>query len=562
MSIAYLWQALKHRAWLLILTLLVGAAIALWYTLVQPLSYHTEATLSIASTNPAAAPQAAVELADALAPTLVTYMGTQTFAGQVIQRSELSMTPLDLLSSVRTWHVPGTPLLKVRSSSHYPQQAERIANGVAETLIAITNEQIRQGLASPGAVNTPQSSFEQDTRDDLRYYEDLAQELKTRLAEHRSQPPSPSRDEGIASLAAQLLAVQQIMDEIRQTLWQLGGGAIGAMTPYSIAILDPAPVPLAPDPRPLVRNLLLGLAISLVAGVVLALVPESLDYTVATPEELEQTLGFPTLGAIARIAGQDTEDDPVERLVARNYPRSPVAEAFRTLRTNIRFARPDRPRGSLLITSAQPGEGKSLVAANLAVAIAQEGRSAVVIDGDLRRPSLHRFFGLPNRLGLTSLIMDEGLSLEDVVQETDVPRLRVITSGPLPPNPLDMLASRRAQQLLTHVKSLCDTLVLDSPPVLSVTDAMLLATHVDTALLVVGARNTRRDLIVKAYHTLRRSGVDVIGAVLNKVRQSDLGYYYSHYYYGYYYGTPGEVPEEIPVVGRMQEPGQKAPEKT
>jgi len=149
-----------------------------------------------------------------------------------------------------------------------------------------------------------------------------------------------------------------------------------------------------------------------------------------------------------------------------------------------------------------------------------------------------------------------------VMQETDVPGLRVITSGPLPPNPLDMLASRRAQQLLTHVKSLCDTLVLDSPPVLSVTDAMLLATHVDTALLVAGARSTRRDLIVKAYHTLRRRGVDVIGAVLNKVRQSDLGYYYSHYYYGYYYGTPGEVPEEIPVVGRMQEPGQRASEKT
>ena len=195
------------------------------------------------------------------------------------------------------------------------------------------------------------------------------------------------------------------------------------------------------------------------------------------------------------------------------------------------------------------------MAANLAVAIAQEGRSAIVIDADLRRPTLHRFFGMPNRVGFTSLIMDESLTLADVLQETDVPGLRVITSGPLPPNPLDMLASERANRLFREVKSMCDTLVIDSPPVLSVTDAMLLAVHVDSALLVASARGTRRDQIVKAYETLKRSGVDIIGAVINKVRQSDLGSYYSHYYYGYYYGTPGEVPEEIPVVGRMQEPG-------
>lgn len=139
------------------------------------------------------------------------------------------------------------------------------------------------------------------------------------------------------------------------------------------------------------------------------------------------------------------------------------------------------------------------------------------------------------------------------------PGLRAITSGPLPPNPLDMLASDRTARLFAKVKSMCDVLVLDAPPVLSVTDALLLATHADAALLVTAARATRRDLIVRAYETLKRSGVDIIGSVLNKVRQSDLGYYYSHYYYGYYYGSPSETPEEIPLVGRMQEPGEKIP---
>ncbi|MHB0878130.1 MAG: polysaccharide biosynthesis tyrosine autokinase [Anaerolineae bacterium] len=561
MTMLYLWQSLKRRAWLLLLTLLVGAAIALWYTLAQPLRFSTEATVQIASANPAADPQTAVGLADALAPTLVAYMGTQTFASQVILRSELSMTTTDLLSRVEVWHVEGTALLKVRAVSNFAQQAERIANGVAETLVAVTNEQLRSQVQTTAQDDPARQSFLQQSQEDLQYYSQLARDIQTRLDEFRSQPSSASRDEGIALLTQELVSVQDAVNQLRTVAIQMGASSATIQQPYVISVLDPAALPIVPVPRPLLGNLLLGLAIALVAGTALALLPESLDYTVATPEELEETLGITTLGAIARIGSSETEDDPIERLVARNYPRSPIAEAFRTLRTNIRFARPDRPRATILITSTQPGEGKSLVAANLAVAIAQEGRIAIVIDADLRRPTLHRFFGWPNRAGFTSLIMDESLTVEDVLQPTDVPGLSVITSGPLPPNPLDMLASKRADSLLKQVKQMCDTLVLDSPPVLSVTDALLLAVHADSALLVANARGTRRDRIVKAYETLKRSGVDVIGAVINRVRQSDLGYYYSHYYYGYYYGSPGEVPEEIPVVGRMQEPGKQTAEK-
>lgn len=558
MSVKYIWQALKRRAWLLVLTLLVGAAIALWFTLAQLPRYRAEATLSIISSNPTGDPQVAVSLADALAPTLVAYMETQTFAAEVIVRSELSMSPTDLLESVSVWHVPGTHLLRVRAMSNYPQQAERVANGVAQTVIVLTADQLQQTLGVQ-ATSPELTAMAAQAQDELNYYLGLADDLKVRLAEFRSQSPSDDRDAGIASLAEQLLGVQSTIGELRDTLLQ--SGSAGGVAPYAIAVLDPAIVPVAPLPRPFGTNLLIGVAISLVVGLALALIPESLDYTVATPEELEDVLGITVLGAVARIGGRDTQDDPIEQLVARNYPRSPIAEAFRTLRTNIRFARPDMRGGRLLVTSAQPGEGKSLVSSNLAVAIAQEGRQAIIVDADLRRPTLHRFFGLPNRVGFTSLIMDESLTVDDALHETDVPGLRVITSGPLPPNPLDMLASQRAQDLLAVLRDKCDMLILDSPPVLSVTDSMLLASHTDAALLVTAARSTRRDLVLKAYETLKRSNIDIIGTVLNKVRQSELGYYYSHYYYGYYYGAPGEVPEEIPVVGRMQEPGGSSTEK-
>jgi capsular exopolysaccharide synthesis family protein len=214
-----------------------------------------------------------------------------------------------------------------------------------------------------------------------------------------------------------------------------------------------------------------------------------------------------------------------------------------------------------LLTSAQPGEGKTLVAANLAVAFAQEGRKTILVDGDLRRPSMHRFFGLPNRVGFTSLILDETMALEAALQDTDVPGLQLLPSGPLPPNPLDLLSSRRASQLFAELKRRCSALVIDSPPVLSVTDALLLAQNADAALLVVAARRTRKDVILRALQTLKRSGVDIIGAVLNMVRQSDLGYYYSHYYYGYYYASPDEVPGEIVLVGRMAQDADAAQER-
>ncbi|NLE77026.1 MAG: CpsD/CapB family tyrosine-protein kinase [Chloroflexi bacterium] len=270
---------------------------------------------------------------------------------------------------------------------------------------------------------------------------------------------------------------------------------------------------------------------------------------------MDLVLGSSTLGAIGIIEYGEDDEDKVEHLVAEHYPRSSAAEAFRTLRTNIRFARPDREMGSLLITSSRPGEGKSLVAANLAVVIAQEGKRVILMDGDLRRPSVHRFFGVPNRAGLTNFILNNEPSIEGYLQETETPNLRILTSGPLPPNPLDMVGSHRTDRAIRELKGLCDVLVVDSPPVITVTDALILATKVEAGLLVAQASSTRRDLIIRAAETLQKSGVDFLGPVLNRVRLSDLGYYYSYYYYGYYYDEAEMAGETMPLVTRMKRSG-------
>ncbi|MBK6432989.1 MAG: CpsD/CapB family tyrosine-protein kinase [Anaerolineae bacterium] len=207
-------------------------------------------------------------------------------------------------------------------------------------------------------------------------------------------------------------------------------------------------------------------------------------------------------------------------LVTLQDPRSPIAEAYRGLRTNLTFSSLDRPLRTMLITSAGPEEGKSTVLANLAVTEAQAGRRVIIVDADLRRPRQHELFGISNATGLTTALADEkglqNLSLQaTVLQATEVPGLRVLTSGPLPPNPTELLASQRMAALLTALSALSDLVLFDAPPVVVVTDAAILASQVDGVLLVVNANGTRREHAQRAQQLLAKVNARIVGSVLN-----------------------------------------------
>jgi non-specific protein-tyrosine kinase len=210
---------------------------------------------------------------------------------------------------------------------------------------------------------------------------------------------------------------------------------------------------------------------------------------------------------------------------------TPDAEAYRILRTNLQFTQVGRPLRSLLVTSALPGEGKSLTAANLAAAMAQVGKRVVLVDGDLHRPCLHSMFGLPNQLGLTTALLDRDgtLDVNTLPQETAVPGLRVLTSGPLPPNPAELLGSDRTGCVLAGLLAHADLLVLDSPPATSLTDAEILGAQVDGVLLVVLAGLTSRAAVRCALDALAQVHAHVVGTVLNCMRPSrTAGYFYYH----------------------------------
>ncbi|MDY6876364.1 MAG: CpsD/CapB family tyrosine-protein kinase [Chloroflexota bacterium] len=213
-------------------------------------------------------------------------------------------------------------------------------------------------------------------------------------------------------------------------------------------------------------------------------------------------------------------------LITLTNPRSPAAEAYRTLRTNLTFAALDKPIETLVVTSAAPGEGKSTVLANLAVTMAQGERRTILVDADLRRPGLHEIFGVVNDRGLTTMIV-EGMALDDPpLIDVGVDNLWLMPSGPMPPNPADILGSRKMEEIIAALKTQADVVLFDAPPVIAVTDAAVLGTKVDGVLLVVCAGRTRREHAQRARELLERVHVRIVGAVLNDApRDVTLGGY-------------------------------------
>ncbi|NLZ48462.1 MAG: CpsD/CapB family tyrosine-protein kinase [Clostridiales bacterium] len=224
----------------------------------------------------------------------------------------------------------------------------------------------------------------------------------------------------------------------------------------------------------------------------------------------------------------------VKNLVAFKNPKSRAAEAFRTLRTNIQFSGLDDSLSSIVVTSSVPSEGKSTVLINLAITIAQSGKSVLVVDCDLRRPTVHKKLGLPNTEGLTNLLIQEKNSFNDVVLSTKVPNLSALTSGPIPPNPAELLGTKRMKHLLGELTKAYDMVLIDAPPVIAVTDAQILSTIAEGTLIVSSYGTTEKIGLVKTKELLDKVGAKILGVVLNKVPEKSEHYYYGKYYTTYY----------------------------
>lgn len=216
------------------------------------------------------------------------------------------------------------------------------------------------------------------------------------------------------------------------------------------------------------------------------------------------------------------------KLITKYNPKSPISEQYRTIRTNIQFSAVDKDIQTILVTSSGPGEGKSTTTANLAVVFAQQGKKVLLIDADMRKPTVHYTFGLTNILGLTNVLTRQS-ELDEAINRTDLDTLDVLTSGPIPPNPAELLSSKALQQLLQKAKGIYDIIIFDTPPVLAVTDAQLLANQCDGTILVVYSGKTEIESAKKAKEMLVAAKAKLLGVVLNNKKMEKTDYYY---YYG------------------------------
>lgn len=301
----------------------------------------------------------------------------------------------------------------------------------------------------------------------------------------------------------------------------------------NIQIVDKAIVPENPvSPRKLL-NMAIAAVLGLMLGVFISFLLEYLDNTIKTPTDIERVLNLPVLGAIPAI-GDKNED---RSSIVKNNPKSPISEAYRTMRTNIQFANIDKDIKTLAITSSIPGEGKSSVSSNFTISLSQEGKNVLYVDCDLRKPKGHEMFNIPNTLGLTNILMGKATLEEAISSPEELEGVSIITSGPIPPNPSELLASNRMREFLELVKGKYDMVILDTPPVGPVTDAAILSTIVDGTLLVIETGKAEVDQIEYGKALLEKVNANIIGAVLNKIpvkKGKYGGYGYTQYasYYG------------------------------
>ncbi|MBN1963877.1 MAG: polysaccharide biosynthesis tyrosine autokinase, partial [Anaerolineae bacterium] len=273
---------------------------------------------------------------------------------------------------------------------------------------------------------------------------------------------------------------------------------------------------------------MLAAVVGLMIGVGAAFLIEYLDDTVRTPDDVKQVLPLSVLGILPHLGKNGAQTD----LVVAHHPLRPMAEAFRNLRTSIQFTNLDEPPRTLLVTSPQPTDGKSFTAANLAAVIAQGGKSVILVDADLRHPTLHHTFNLPLEPGLTEAL----LAVEDrprALRATEVERMRIVCVGSRAPDSTELLASQTFKRYIAELREQADVVVLDSPPVLAVSDAAVLSTLVDGVILVMDAGKTRIPAAVQAAERIASVGGVLLGVVLNRVKARSGGYYYYYYYHDY-----------------------------
>lgn len=511
---------IRRWLWLIVLATLSAGAITYWISSQQAVTYEASSRLiigpGIEGLNP---DEKDIQTGGRLMQTYAELATTRTVLQTVVDNLGLDLTvdELDKLLTVRP--TIETQFLTIIVQDGDQDRATAIANVLAEELVRLSPT----GDSESGAAVVRTQMREQTTQ-----IEDNIANIEAGIALLEADLQATEDIDARRGINDQIALERERLSGAHATLAVLYDSLQRAIT-NQVQIVEKA-ITAEPLPSQTQLSVMMGAIAGLIIGIVIALTFEFLDdFTVRTSEHIESLTNLPTLAGIGEIKGDD-------KLITIADPRSPTAEAFRSLRTSIQFSSVDTPSRSILITSSIPGEGRSTTAANLAIVMAQAGHNVLLVDADLRRPNQQRLFNVPSSLGLTSLLLefdanktDEEVEtlIDDVVQVTRIDGLQLLASGPIPPNPSELLGSTKMRALLSKLIDPYDFVILDSPAVLLATDAAVLSVHTDATLLVAWAGKSRKINLQRAAEQLREVNANLMGCVLNAVSAKDV---HSRYY--------------------------------
>jgi len=452
------------------------------------------------------------------------------------------LNPENLFSAVRRrWlSVLGITLVVMLASAAYTFSATKVYTASTQNFVALTGESADGTSPLSGAQFAAQrvKSYTEIVSSP-EVLEPVIQELNLpytsqQLAEKVSatNPPATvlllvNANGSNAVVSAEIANAVSV--QLGRTIEALETPTTTSTSPVKVTLTDPATPPGAPSSPQTRINLALGLMLGLGLGIAWALLRETLDTTVSTPTELEQLTQAPSLGAVVLM------DDNQNRALAALDATSVNSEGYRTIRANLQFVSVDDPLRAIVVTSAEQADGKSTLACNLAIALAQSGKSVCLVEADLRRPRIAEYFDIDGSIGLTDVLAGQR-TLDDVIQPWGRGLLSVLPPGSIPPNPSELLGSHQLQTVLDDLKARFDVIILNSSPLLAVSDAAILAAQADGAILVVRHGKTSKDDVLRAVAGLEQVNARLLGTVLNAVPAKRHYGYNAGYGYGYGYG--------------------------
>jgi capsular exopolysaccharide synthesis family protein len=496
--------------WKLVVVACILAAISSYLVVrQQPPIFQTSTVLVIGSAvyepNPSGG-----ELG--MAQQLATYYAD--IAQRDVVRSEtMEALGLTWLPQYTVATVPNSQILEISVTDTDPQRAQAVANELA-------NQLIKQSPSNP---DLQEQQHQQFILQQIALLETQIEDTLDEIAQKEAELGSLNSARQISQTQAEITTLQQKLTTLQTNYAGLVTASSG-QNANSMSVIQPAPLPVRPIGPNRMMVVLMSLAIALLVSAGAAYLIEFLDDTIRNSDDVSKHLELPVIGLIPEM---DHNGESKSDLLIRDV-KSMEAEAFRALRMNVDFLQLHTPIKSLLVASVGKTEGKSMISSNLALALARSCKETLLLDADLRRPSLHKYVNLPNDLGLSNLFLNDA-PVEDFIVGTEQEHLEVMTTGATPPNPGDLISSKKMDDILSALKAQYDIVVVDGPPVM-VTDATILSSKVDAVLLVIGAGRTRRSEAATAVKQLERAGARVIGAVMNRVTEKKSSYYRMYQY--------------------------------